>query len=292
VAVIPLLLVALSAKETAVFLPVWFILFLRVEGGDRSVAPLSGARRRLALITGSGVMVAVIFVVLRLTTGSPYDIDVGVKRLPLNALYYTLVGLLGMPEHYGYMSEMRLWLTAPALAITAMVLTGTALLLCVMPERRTRPRFWRVPFGQLAIGWAVLALVPVLLTATGRTLLLPSVGIALAFAGLLERRPRTTAAVALTCLLVAQWLIARERMGYWETASAISVSTSVEVGRVVAAHRGEVICLEGMPEHVHHAYLFQNAVPAMAELLWRDATVYVATTAPEPCTVTWRFTSP
>ena len=47
---------------------------------------------------------------------------------------------------------------------------------------------------------------------------------------------------------------------------------------------GQAVCLLGLPDHLHYAYTFRNAFPALSELLYPRRALHV-TLAEEDCAV-------
>jgi len=166
-----LVLLALTAKETAAWAPL-------------ALAGLSSRRRGTVLAPAPVAYLTLggLYALGRLPVGSPYEWSIA--RIPLNVAYYVLTVMLSLPDNYGYRSALDEWMRAPLVGLypVAMATSGLVILSigAIGPLRQWRWRGWddRPPkrLAVVGVSWAVAAGLPVLLTATGRTAFMASVG--------------------------------------------------------------------------------------------------------------------
>jgi hypothetical protein len=137
------------------------------------------------------------------------------------------------------------------------------------------------PFRQqnalrFSLTWTLVALLPVLLTATGRTAFMSSIGVAWTLAILFgvawqqvrarPARARFLFGAALALFLAANLGVATYRTYWWRQASATMEQVVEQVDAVLEEiPPGTPICLVGLPDHLRYAYLFRNAFPALQE---------------------------
>jgi hypothetical protein len=273
---------ALGAKETAVFLPAWLLVHDRRRTGTRP--------SKVAL---SCLAVSLAFVVARLRGGSPYPIAPAVPMIPVNTLYYLAVGFLGVPEHYGYRSELPLWLSEPALPLLTVTASLCAAALLLWRGRDSARPLTSAPMAGLATAWIGIAVLPVALIATGRTFYLASVGVAWLLAFGVRRASPAVGIGVLSLLFLGYGIGVSERTTAWHTAGETTHRVIAELAPVVTqTSPGTAVCVSGLPDHHRHAYLFRNGLPPLAALLWPTATVIATsaadTTATE-CAVRWTY---
>jgi hypothetical protein len=136
------------------------------------------------------------------------------------------------------------------------------------------------------------------LTATGRTLFVPSIGLSWVLAALISSVSRPVAILAVLLLLGANATLARERVASWNVAAGLTAAAAARVDAALAgdapatiersddAQGGPAdgnersICLVGLPDHYRHAYAFRNAFPAMGEVLWPGQSVVAGAWSP------------
>jgi hypothetical protein len=261
---------ALATKENAVFIG-FAIITYDVIYGDRGWRPRWPAVAHLVL--------CLVYIAVRAPFGSPYDVASSIERLPLNTAYYAAVSIFALPDNYGYLSSAPAWAAAPLFPIAVMACAGLGVAVLVIVG-------WRTPAARLvsdhmrrfmmfAVLWTLLAIAPVILTATGRTAYLASIGVAwtfaAAFAGLAVRSRRTRAilVVALLAVLVANATVLANRALWWRRAAAavgeVFTQLDYELREPPASH---AICVVGLPDHLRHAYAFRNALPAAFEVTY------------------------
>ena len=277
-------LLALMAKETAVFLPL-ALLWYDICRLYRSALRLT-LRKLLPVLPFLLLMAA--YTVFRALTGSPYPADVPPARIAVNLLYYAATLGLALPDNYGYLSTLPLWRQAPWLPLLTVSASLVGLGLLGWLLRRTRAQadgaFRRV----LAFsgGWCGVALLPVILTATGRTAFLASIGVAWLGALVVVagwRRSRGVSRVyirlvtgALVLLLAANLTVTLYRCYWWRQAGRTMTSVLLDLQRRQSSlPPGQAVCLLGLPDYLHYAYTFRNAFPALSELLYPRRALHV-----------------
>jgi hypothetical protein len=278
-----LYVLGLVSKETAVFLPVMFVAY------DVLLCPKSGSEAnrihwRAELTNLPFLAILILYLVFRLQAGSPYSTQVPLPRIAANILYYIAVQVFMLPENYGYWSSLSLWRQAPLLPIvsvgTSAVIMGTLVWLSIPHPRK------EIPAGlssamKFSLSWSLVALGPVILTATGRTAFMSSIGVVWSVAilifiiwdkvkdrNLVHRSAFALAIVAWVCINVA---VTSYRAHWWRQAGEATehVIRQLDV-ELATIPKGKEICLLGLPDHMHHAYTFRNAFPSMGEMLYPD----------------------
>jgi hypothetical protein len=268
------LALALASKESAAFLPAWF-LYMEVAVW----------RRRPSAVTLSCALLGALFVIWRWHGGSPYSSDLSPWTIPPNLLYYAGVSLAGVPEHYAYRSGLGLWRSSPVLGVASVAMVTAAWLALLAGKRVRRPSGAARPLVTAGVGWAVCALLPVIGVAAGRTLYVPSIGLAWVLAGLALEVPPRRAATAVALMVSAGLLQTRDRVAYWNMAGEVTAGLIRSVEVVRAESPDAVVCLEDLPDHVRHAYVFRNALPALNEVMWPAGRVVEAKGQGEECDV-------
>lgn len=270
---------AIGTKETAIFLPVALGVYELLITEN---VPWNERLRQLAPIMPLMAIQAV-FVAFRFRTGSPYPVEIAPFRIAINVAYYLAVGIFALPDNYGYATSLPLWRDQPLLPVVAVTMTAGALgtggwvwvaARQQIPER-LRPALW------FAAWWSLIALYPVMLTATGRTAFMSSIGIAWMLAigwvavwQVADRR-RTWCVVALILLIGAHAGVASYRAHWWRQAGN-------EIERAIARidagladiPPGAAVCVVGLPDHLHHAYVFRNAFPVLNQVRFPDHIIH------------------
>jgi hypothetical protein len=268
-------LLGLASKETATFLPVMMIAY------DILLYRSPGRKTtwRTYIPAAPFVLTGIIFVILRLWAGSPYPTSVGIWRIAANLGYYSGVLALALPDNYGYFTSLPLWRQDPLIPILTVGLAASSLailgwLLLTSKAREIRRRSRPLAF---AVAWSLLALLPVLLTATGRTAFLASMGVtwtaAILFISVWRESPprqaRRWALVALALFSTAHLTVSAYRVYWWRQASETSEAVMDQVQREFLEEGiNSSLWLVNLPDHLKHAYTFRNAFPAAGELLF------------------------
>jgi hypothetical protein len=201
----------------------------------------------------------------------------------INLAYYLAVGVFALPDNYGYATSLPLWRDQPLLPIVAVAMTTCALGVAgrlfvaarqKMPER-LRQALW------FAAWWSLIALYPVILTATGRTAFMSSIGIAwmlaIGWAAIWQvaDRRRTWCAVALILLVGTHAGVASYRACWWQQAGNEMERAIARIDASLAdIPPGAAVCVVGLPDHLHHAYVFRNAFPALNQERFPDHVVH------------------
>ncbi len=267
-------LLGLASKETAVFLPLALLLY---DAWLYRPAETPSRWRRFAP-AGGFLLTGAIFTILRLRAGSPYSAAVGVPRIAANLAYYVAVEGLALPDNYGYLTSLPLWRQAPGLPLLTVGLAVAALAVLAGVLRKSaggrRDGRLRRALG-FSVAWALLALAPVLLTATGRTAFLSSVGVAwgvsllivLAWRPASRRGLRRWVLAALVLFASAHLAVSAYRAYWWRQAGETSRSVVAQLDDLLSEQGDESVWLVGLPDHVRHAYVFRNAFPQAGALL-------------------------
>lgn len=276
-------LLGIASKETAIFLPLMMLVYdsLLYSPPDRQ----SGWRALVPTVPFFAVGAA--FAIFRLLTRHPYSTAVPLWRVGANLVYYAAVEVFALPDNYGYLSALSLWLQEPLLPIvTVGFATGSLVvltfLLLKLKKGELRHRYSRaLIFGA---SWSLVALSPVLLTATGRTAFLSSVGVAWSLAILLVLlwldlpRPeyRRWVLVALALLVSANLLVSTYRVYWWRRAGDTSRGILTQLSdRLADIQVNATVWLINLPDHLRHAYTFRNAFPAVGRLIFPGRNIRV-----------------
>jgi hypothetical protein len=266
---------AIGAKETAIFLPVALAVYDMLDTGGDSW------RERLRRLAPVAPLLAIqgVFVAFRLWTGSPYPIDIDPVRIVVNLGYYLAVGLFALPDNYGYLTSLPLWRQQPALPLVTMTLVACALGILGWLVWTCRGRIPRrlAHVLSFAAAWSVIALYPVILTATGRTTFMASIGIAWMLAAgygavwHAADRQRSWCIAALILLIGTHAGVASYRAFWWRQAGQEMERAIAWMDAALAdIPAGATVCVTGLPDHVHHAYVFRNAFPTLDQARFPD----------------------
>ena len=224
--------VGLGSLETVVMYPAIAALYVWLY--DKSQI-----RRTLPLFAISAAFTVLHFVVAPAAKAGPYAIQFDVRIL---RTFWTYLEMALGPERLGHFYWM--WPAWVVPTLTAAMLAGLLAAL-VMAGRA----------GVLGAGWFTLLLAPVLLLpdhVMDYLLFAPVVGIAVALAGALARRPWIMAAIGVfyvACGLPAAWHIVR----WHHERSQISRTLVLGVVEYSRAHPGKTLLLTGMDTDQFHA---------------------------------------
>jgi len=272
---------AIGAKETAIFLPVALGVYELLT--TQSISWNDRLRRLTPIMPLMAIQA--VFVAFRFWTGSPYPVAIDPFRIVINLAYYLAVGIFALPDNYnyGYATSLPLWREQPLLPIVAVAMTACALgiagWLFVAARQKTPERPQQALW--FAAWWSLIALYPVILTATGRTAFMSSIGIAwmlaIGWAAIWQvaDRQRTWCAVALILLVGAHAGVASYRACWWRQAGNEMERTIARIDASLAdIPPGAAVCVVGLPDHLHHAYVFRNAFPALNQVRFPDHVVH------------------
>lgn len=270
---------AIGAKETAIFLPVALAVYDLLDTDD------STRRERLRRLAPVAPLLAIqgAFVAFRFWTGSPYPVEIDPVRIAVNLAYYLAVGLFALPDNYGYLTSLPLWREQPAPPLIATSAAAVALgilgwlfrtALRSIPRRQARILLF-------AAAWSVIALYPVILTATGRTAFMATIGVAWLIAagwGVVWQtsdQRRAWCVAALILFIGTHAGVAAYRAFWWRQAGEEMQRAIAWMDDALAdIPPGATVCLTGLPDHLHHAYVFRNTFPTLNQVRFPDYVVY------------------
>lgn len=197
---------------------------------------------------------------------------------------YLAVEVFTLPDNYGYLTSLPLWRQEPIVPILAMSVSAFSVgTLIWLYFRFTRPEDWHhLKFTCL---WSIMALYPVILTATGRTAFMSSVGVIWSISILsltAWNKVRTQPSLqrlftaAMILFVVANLGVSRYRAYWWRQAGLTmrSVLSQLEYN-MENIPVGPKICITGLPDHLRHAYTFRNAFPSITQRLYPDREIQV-----------------
>lgn len=280
-------LLSLASKETASLLPMMFVFYVVfLSSGPNSKT--SSARWREQLPNVPFLIIQTVYLVFRLQAGSPYSADVPLARVAVNALYYFAVQVLMLPENYGYLSSLPLWKQAPLFPVvsvgTSVVIIGILVWMYIKSPRKPTPPGYRQA-GRFTCCWSLVALLPVILTAAGRTAFMASIGVVWTIAILLfilweKTRTCTTiwrgGLIAGTVVFVCLNLVTSSyRVYWWRQASEVTQNVIRQLDNELATiPKGRWIRIVGLPDHLNHAYTFRNAFPYFNLMFFPDHRIH------------------
>lgn len=270
---------AIGAKETAIFLPVALVVYDLLDANER---PWRNRLRRLLPVLPL-LAIQGVFVAFRFWTGSPYPVEIDPVRIAVNLAYYLAVGLFALPDNYGYLTSLPLWREQPALPLVTMSVAACAagMLGWLVWQVRRRISRHQVRILLFAAAWSVIALYPVILTATGRTVFMATIGIAWLIAAgwgavwqAAEAR-RSLCVAALILLIGTNAGVASYRAYWWRQAGDEMERAIAWMDSALAdIPSGATVCVTGLPDHLHHAYVFRNAFPMLGQVRFPDHAVH------------------
>ncbi|OQY30616.1 MAG: hypothetical protein B6I38_07120 [Anaerolineaceae bacterium 4572_5.1] len=280
-------ILGLASKETALFLPIMFVGYdFFLWSGIRSKTNRIDWR---ILLNVPFVIIQIIYLAFRLQAGSPYSTQVSLLRVVINGLYYFAVQVLMLPENYGYLSSLSLWRQAPLLPVLSVGISAAIMGMFVwfyirFSSRRISPDY--IKASKFTCAWSLVALSPVILTATGRTAFMSSIGVVWTMAIFLfaiwdkikisdtvYKKVFVTGGVVFICINL---VISSYRVYWWRQASEVTQNVIYQLDnelRIIP--KGKEICLIGLPDHLHHAYTFRNAFPYIGQILYSDYRIQV-----------------
>jgi hypothetical protein len=270
---------AIGAKETAIFLPVALGVYELLT--TQSISWNDRLRRLTPIMPLMAIQA--VFVAFRFWTGSPYPVEIDPFRIVINLAYYLAVGVFALPDNYGYATSLPLWRDQPLLPIVAVAMTTCALGVAgwlFVAARQKMPEYLLQALW-FAAWWGLIALYPVILTATGRTAFMSSMGIAwmlaIGWAAVWQVavQRRTWCAVALILLVGTHAGVASYRAYWWRQAGNEMERAIARIDASLAdIPPGAAVCVVGLPDHLHHAYVFRNAFPALNQERFPDHVVH------------------
>ena len=264
----------ITTKETASFLPAMFVIYDYLFGVERK--HLKDFTIPIGLLC-----LGIAFALFRIITGSPYSTSVTFSRILINALYYISVEIFVLPDNYGYLTALPLWKQSPLLPIisTGMATTSIAGIIGLLWASNKNLRVLKADKSlHFLLVWCIVALLPVMLTATGRTAFMSSIGIAGVLAIIIAKLWEKSVSKKLifffiTLFVVANLMIVSYRVYWWRQASIVMQETLDGMHKELSGiPEGTEVCIVNLPDHLHHAYLFRNAMPAINRTLfpnWR-----------------------
>jgi hypothetical protein len=275
-------LLGLASKETALFMPLGLVALEWILFSPAWPRP----RWRSLLPILPFVLVGAGFAIFRLRGGSPYPMSVSPGRVMLNLAYYLGIEFLALPDNYGYLTSLPIWRQVPwlplltvGLAVAGLAIAGRHVAKSGGPSSPQRRALL------FSLVWSLALLPPVILTATGRTAFLSTMGVAWALSILFyaawqrgsRRQGRRWAVVALVLVLSANLVVCGYRTYWWRQAGDTSQALMEQLGdRLAELPIGPLstpVWLVGLPDHLHHAYVFRNAFPEAATLSLPGSTV-------------------
>lgn len=280
-------ILSLASKETACFLPIMFV------GYDFFLWPgISSKTNRIdwrILQNVPFVIVQIIYLIFRLQAGSPYSTQVTLPRIVINGLYYFAVQVLMLPENYGYLSSLSLWRQAPLLPVLSVGISTVIIGMFVWFYSRFSSRGISpdcIKANKFTCGWSLIALSPVILTATGRTAFISSIGVVWTmaiFLFIIWDKIKTRDAIykkvfmtGVSVFICINLVISSYRVYWWRQASESTQNVIRQLDNELRTiPRGKEICLIGLPDHLNHAYTFRNAFPYIGQMLYPDYRIQV-----------------
>lgn len=275
---------SLASKETSFFLPIMFIGYdVLLWSGMRTESKFSSINWRSQLANLPFIIIMLIYLSFRLQAGSPYSTDVPVQRIFINGLYYFFVQVLMLPENYGYLSSVTLWRQNPLLPIfsvcASVAVIGVLIRLYIkLAEQEITFNCHKVI--KFTAAWSLVALSPVILTATGRTAFMSSIGvvwtIALCLSVIWDKAQvnptnRKIFIASVIVFVFINLLVSSYRGYWWRQAGVVTQNVIRELdSELQTIPRSSKICLVGLPDHLHHAYTFRNAFPYLGQMLYPD----------------------
>jgi hypothetical protein len=279
-------LLAIASKETGVFLPMTFVAY------DVWIYPslINGRASLQKLIANIPFLVAqVLFMIFRLSTDHPYASAVPATRIAINAFYYLAVELFILPDNYGYLTSIPLWQQSPFLPILAIVMSAVSIgsLIWLYLRYAKSETFLRCSnVLKFACFWSLVALLPAIFTATGRTAFISSIGVVWLIATLLvlvwnnirtkPALPRRILVLATSMFICINLAVSSYRVYWWRQANHtmenVLLQLNNELSRIPPK---QDVCLVGLPDHLKHAYTFRNSFPHINSLLFPDHDIKV-----------------
>lgn len=281
-------ILSLASKETAFFLPIMFVGYDYFLWSDTS-SKAGQIDRHARLTNVPFFIIQVIYLVFRLQAGSPYSTEVSLPRIVVNALYYFVVQVLMLPENYGYLSSLTLWKQSPLLPILSVGISTTIMGMLIWFYIKFSSRTILLDYikaSKFTCGWSLVALFPVILTATGRTAFMSSVGVAWSMAIFLfiiwdkiktsDTIYRWVLAIGAVVFVCTNLVVSSYRVYWWRQASEVTQNVLRQLdSELDTIPKGESVCVLGLPDHLNHAYTFRNAFPYINQMLYPDYKIQV-----------------
>ena len=281
-------ILSLASKETAFFLPIMFVGYDSFLWSDTS-SKAGQIDRRTRLPNVPFFIIQVIYLVFRLRAGSPYSTEVSLPRIAVNALYYFVVQVLMLPENYGYLSSLSLWKQSPLLPILSVGISTTIMGMLIWFYIKFSSRTILLDYikaSKFTCGWSLVALFPVILTATGRTAFMSSIGVAWSMATFLfiiwdkiktsDTIYRWALAIGIVVFVCTNLVVSSYRVYWWRQASEVTQNVLRQLdSELETIPKDEDVCVLGLPDHLNHAYTFRNAFPYIGQILYPDYRIQV-----------------
>jgi hypothetical protein len=269
-------LLGIASKETSVFLPIMFILYDWWKLGPNALKfDLRSLLPAIPFLLLQGI-----FVFFRLVTGAPYSISVPLPRIVINLFYYLAVEVFTLPDNYGYLTSLPVWQQSPILPILAvgasLLSLGILIWLCFKFAASEISSPYTNPL-KFTGSWSLVALYPVILTATGRTAFMSSIGVTWSIAILvfwvwnsIKTKPtfyKRLLVGAMLLFVTVNLGVSSYRAYWWRQAGHTMQRVLSQLGYELASiPTNSRVCVVGLPDHLRHAYTFRNAFPSINQL--------------------------
>jgi len=279
-------LLGITSKETAAFLPFMLLaydvlLFYAVTNKRlswRSLSPLIPF-----------VLLGMIFVLFRLSGGSPYSVTVTIPRLIMNFMYYMAIEVFALPSNYAYVASLPLWRVSPWLPTIPVTLATS--IMAMIGWLLIRSQDWRGDGGytralSFAVVLTIAALASVILIVSERTAFVSSIGVVLALSILFVcgwnavreygKWAKQVVTIAIILYIGTNASVLVYRGSRWGKAGETSRTVLMELNsQIVELPANAEVWLVNLPDHLEYAYTFRNTFPSASELLNYDHNIQV-----------------
>ncbi|NMB82282.1 MAG: hypothetical protein GYA14_10735 [Ignavibacteria bacterium] len=276
---------ALSTKETSAFFPLMIPLieYFIINEKNKNFT----LHKLIPVIPF--LLIQIIYLVIRITAGFPYEISFHSLKVVYVLLYYLLVIVFSLPDNYGYLSSVNLWLTEPLFPIIIILLSIVALsgYIWLFIKYSFKKHFTNHNnFIKLSICWMLLSVLPILSMVSGRTAFLASIGYSWIFSLFIfsiiksirnhSKKIKLVFATISAGLILINISVVQYRCHYWRLAGWTVKNVIHQLNDIVInIPRGEEIYIFGLPDHLNRAYTFRNAVSTINKIYYPDHKIKV-----------------
>lgn len=277
------ILLALGTKETTFFFPIMIpitdYLISKSINEDYTWKKL--------IVFLPFLLVQFLYVVIRISASFPYEVSFTSLKITLVIFFYIFAIIFSMPDNFGYLSSVTFWLNKPYLPLIVILLSLFVMfgLLWFFIKYNSKNYFSKyLLFVKISITWIVIAILPVLPLAAGRTAYLISIGYAWVLSLFIfsimqsikySSRKIKIYFVALFFLLITINIFSIQYRAYYWRLAGSTVNNVINQIRdnVKDIPLREEIYIFNLPDHINRAYTFRNAFPTIREIHFPNRTI-------------------
>jgi hypothetical protein len=270
-------LLAITSKETALFIPIAFLVYDILFYSTVS-------RKKLTARVLIPAIVLLVLIIIHISLRPPAKastITVDILHLIKNLIYYLTMQLLTIPVKFTDVLILPWSLPTLFLTLISLIMVGAISLSYYQIWLADKTRLLALTFS---VAFTLISLIPVIFVIWERTTFISSMGIALTLSLLFTsawnysagRQAMQKLIMVAFILWISTNTLTLIRRNYWwgqaGTANKIVVDQLGDYLNELPA--GAQVCLVNLPDHFENAFAFRNSFPKAAELLGYQQVIY------------------